>query len=157
MTPHILDNYNAFIGLCISLLSMVFGEHWYLFLLFLILNVIDWITGWMKARMLNKENSLQGIQGIFKKLGYWMMILVAFMTAAGFIEIGFTLHVDLGVTIMLGWFVLASLIVNEVRSICENFVEAGFDVPIVLTKGLDVAHKVINYEKEEDNDEPKKL
>ena len=32
------------------------------------------------------------------------------------------------VVLLLGWFVLASLLVNEIRSICENFVEAGFDV-----------------------------
>ena len=32
--------------------------------------------------------------------------------------------------------------------IIENFVEAGFNVPIVLTKGLEVADKAINQEQE---------
>ena len=47
-------------------------------------------------------------------------------------------------TTLLGWFVLASLLVNEIRSICENFVEAGFQVPEILVKGLEVARKKVN-------------
>lgn len=34
------------------------------------------------------------------------------------------------------------------EKIIENFVEAGFDVPVVLTKGLEVADKAINQEQE---------
>ena len=55
---------------------------------------------------------------------------------------------DLQITTVLGWFVLASLIVNEARSIVENFVEAGFNVPMVLQEGLEVADKLINKENE---------
>ena len=44
----------------------------------------------------------------------------------------------------MGWFTLASLIINELRSIIENFVEAGDNVPSVLTKGLEVAENAIN-------------
>ena len=149
MTQTITDGYNAFVGACIAVLSMIFGEHWYLFALFIILNVIDWITGWMKAKMNNKENSASGWKGVLKKLGYWLMVFLAFITSAGFIEIGKVLGIDLGITTLLGWFVLASLLVNELRSIIENFVEAGFDVPKVLTKGLEVADKVINNEESE--------
>ena len=38
---------------------------------------------------------------------------------------------------MLGWFALASLIINEIRSILENFVEAGYNVPGILISGLE--------------------
>lgn len=71
------------------------------------------------------------------------------MTSALFIEIGKSINIDLGVTTYLGWFVLASLLVNEIRSILENFVEAGYNVPTALTKGLEVADKLINKESEE--------
>lgn len=145
-----MDTYNAFVGAIIAILTMVFGEHWYLFALFLLLNVIDWLTGWMKSRMAKKENSVKGWQGVLKKLGYWLMILFAFLIATGLIEIGGTIGIDLGVTMLLGWFVLASLIVNEARSICENFVEAGYNVPAVLVNGLEVADKLVNKEKEEE-------
>lgn len=146
MSQTITDSYNAFVGMCIAIMSMIFGEYWYLFAIFIILNIIDWITGWMKAKINNRENSVSGWKGVLKKLGYWLMIFVAFLTSAGFIEIGNVIHVDLGITTLLGWFVLASLVVNELRSIIENFVESGFDVPKILTKGLEVADKIINNE-----------
>lgn len=145
-----MDTYNAIVGGIIAVLSFVFGEHWLFFALFLLLNVIDWLTGWMKSRIAGKENSVKGWKGVLKKLGYWLMILVAFAASAIFIEIGNTIGIDLGVTTLLGFFVLASLCVNELRSIVENFVEAGYDVPTVLVKGLEVADKVVNQEENEE-------
>lgn len=144
-----MDSYNAIVGSIVAVLSFVFGEHWILFAIFLLFNVADWITGWMKSRINNVENSSAGWKGVLKKLGYWLMILVAFAASAVFIEIGNTLGMDLGVTTLLGYFVLASLLVNELRSILENFVEAGFNVPNVLVKGLEVADKVVNQEENE--------
>ena len=141
-----MDTYNAIVGGIVAVLSFVFGEHWILFAIFLLFNVADWLTGWMKSRMAGKENSMKGWQGVLKKLGYWLMILVAFAASAVFIEIGNTLGMDLGITTLLGYFVLASLLVNELRSILENFVEAGYNVPTVLVKGLEVADKVVNQE-----------
>ena len=144
-----MDTYNAIVGGIVAVLSFVFGEHWILFAIFLLFNVADWLTGWMKSRMAGKENSMKGWQGVLKKLGYWLMILVAFAASAVFIEIGNTLGMDLGVTTLLGYFVLASLLVNELRSILENFIEAGYNVPTVLVKGLEVADKVVNQEEKE--------
>lgn len=144
-----MDSYNAIVGSIVAVLSFVFGEHWILFAIFLLFNVADWITGWMKSRINNVENSSAGWKGVLKKLGYWLMILVAFAASAVFIEIGNTLGMDLGITTLLGYFVLASLLVNELRSILENFVEAGYDVPTVLVKGLEVANKVVNQEENE--------
>ena len=139
-----VDSYNTVVGSIIAFLTMIFGEHWYLFALFLLLNVIDWLTGWMKSNINHKTNSNKGWTGVLKKLGYWLMIIFAFSIAAGLIEIGNTIGIDLGITTILGWFVLASLIVNEARSIVENFVEAGYDVPKILTNGLEIADKMIN-------------
>lgn len=147
----IIDGYNAVVGTVVAVLSYVLGEHWMLFAAFLLLNVADWITGWMKSRMAGKENSVKGFQGVLKKLGYWLMIMVAFGAAAIFVEIGKAIGLDLGVTTLLGWFVLASLIINEIRSILENFVEAGFNVPAILVNGLKVADKIVNSQ-EEDTD-----
>ena len=142
----IIDTYNAVAGAVVAVLSYVLGEHWFLFVAFLALNVADWITGWMKSRMAGKENSVKGWQGVLKKLGYWIMVMVAFGASAVFIEIGNTIGIDLGITSLLGWFVLASLIINEIRSIVENFVEAGYNVPAILVNGLEVADKIVNKE-----------
>ena len=145
----IINGYNAVMGTIVAVLSYILGDHWILFLAFLLLNVGDWLTGWMKSRLAGKENSVKGWQGVLKKLGYWLMIMVAFGAAAIFIEIGRAIGVDLGVTTLLGWFVLASLLINEIRSILENFVEAGFNVPSILVRGLQVADKIVN--KDEDS------
>ena len=150
MVANVIDAYNAVVGAIVAILSYVLGEHWILFAGFLLLNVADWITGWMKSRMIGKENSVAGWKGALKKLGYWLMIAVAFGSSAVFIEIGKVIGVDLGITTLLGWFVLASLLINEIRSIVENFVEAGFDVPVVLIKGLEVADKAVNHESEDE-------
>lgn len=151
MSQSITDSYNAFVGTIIAVLTMVLGEHWYIFAAFLLLNIIDWLTGWMKSRINGVENSTAGWKGVLKKIGYWLMIAVAFAIAAALIEVGEVIGIDLGITTLLGWFVLASLIVNEARSIVENFVEAGYDVPKVLTTGLQVADEKLNGsdEKEE--------
>ena len=152
MAQSITDSYNAFVGTIIAVLTMVLGEHWYIFAAFLLLNIIDWLTGWMKSRINGVENSTAGWKGVLKKIGYWLMIVVAFAIAAALIEVGEVIGIDLGITTLLGWFVLASLIVNEARSIVENFVEAGYDVPKVLTTGLQVADEKLNGsdEKEEE-------
>ena len=144
----IIDSYNAAVGAIVAVLSYILGEHWILFVAFLLLNVADWLTGWMKSRMAGKENSVRGWKGVLKKLGYWLRIMVAFGASAVFIEIGVVIGIDLGITTLLGWFVLASLLINEIRSILENFVEAGFNVPNILIKGLEVADKVVNKETE---------
>lgn len=145
----IIDGYNAVVGTVVAVLSYILGEHWLLFVAFLLLNVGDWITGWMKSRMAGKENSVKGWQGVLKKLGYWIMVMVAFGAGAVFIEIGKAIGVNLGITTLLGWFVLASLIINEIRSILENFVEAGYKVPAILTKGLQVADSIVNNDSED--------
>lgn len=149
----IIDGYNAVAGAIVAVLSYILGEHWVLFVAFLLLNMADWITGWIKSRMAGKENSVKGWKGVLKKLGYWLMIMTAFGASAIFIEIGKAIGINLGITTLLGWFVLASLLINEIRSILENFVEAGFNVPVILIKGLEVADKVVNKDNKDSEGE----
>lgn len=52
-----IDTYNAFIGAVIAFFSLIFGEHWILFAIFLLFNVVDYITGWMKSKITNRINS----------------------------------------------------------------------------------------------------
>lgn len=141
-----MDAINAVGGTIVAVLTAVLGTHWLLFVGFLVLNVIDYITGVRKSRLTGKDNSAKGVRGVWKKLGYWLMVLVAFLASAIFIEIGKTLGIDLAVTAYIGWFTIASLIINELRSILENFVEAGDNVPAVLTKGLEVAENAVSKE-----------
>lgn len=148
MVNHVIDTYNAVAGGIVAILSYFLGPHWVLFAAFLALNIADWLSGWMKSHIAGTESSEVGWKGVLKKLGYWLMIMVAFGASMVFIEIGEVIGIDLGVTTLLGWFVLASLLVNEIRSIVENFVEAGFDVPKILINGLEVADKIVNKDSE---------
>lgn len=139
-----IDKINATCGMVIALLSYALGVHWYLFIAYLGLNVADGVTGSIKAHFKGQSNSKKGLEGIIKKLGYWVMIMVAFGVGVIFIELGKTLNVDLSFTTAIGWLTLATLIINEIRSIIENFVEAGYDVPKILVKGLEVANKTLD-------------
>lgn len=144
------DKYNAFAGAIVTILTAIFGVYWYIFAAYFLLNVIDWLTGWYRSRKLKKESSSVGLKGILKKLGYWVIIAVAFIVSYVFVHMGTDiLNVDLSFLTMVGWFTLACLMVNEVRSILENLVECGYNVPTVLVKGLAVTEKLINSDEEE--------
>ena len=143
-----LDWYNTAAGMSITVMTALFGKIWFLFALFLLFNVIDWLTGWYKARELKQESSMVGLKGLLKKLGYWVIIIMAFAMPLALVSIGTIIGIDLSFLGLIGWFVLASLMINELRSILENLVEAGYDVPAVLTKGLAVTEKLLN----KDND-----
>lgn len=135
-------------GFLISLLSSLFDEHWYLFLIYLSLNVIDCFTGTIKARVFKQENSKTAFKGLLKKISCWILLLVSFLLSVVFIQIGDIINTDFSVVIYLGWFVLGSLVINECRSILENLVATGCPIPYVLIKGLDITNKVIDNKHE---------
>ena len=140
-----IDRYNAVVGAVVVVLSAIFGAYWYLFAGYLLLNILDWLTGWYKSRRKRTESSYKGLWGIVKKTGYWVIILVAFLVPELFVHVGNDLlGVNLGFLVLLGWFTLAALLVNEVRSILENLVECGYEVPDFLTRGLAVTEKLIH-------------
>lgn len=147
----VIDTYNVVVGGTIAVLSSLFGTFWYLFALFLFFNVCDWLTGWYKSHKLKKESSKVGLAGLLKKIGYWVIVAVAFAIPLAFQALGTQIGLDLSFLQLLGWFTLASLMVNEIRSILENLVEAGYNVPNVLVKGLAVADKLINSKSNADD------
>ena len=139
----IIQKANTLWGVAVTVLAAVFGEFWFLFAAFLVLNVTDYITGIIKAKMAHAENSNKGLQGIVKKVGYWVVIAIAFFIALAFERMGEAVGVNLAFVELFGWFTLATFIINELRSILENLVLIGVDVPPFLTKGLEVAAKAV--------------
>lgn len=113
------------------------------FLVFLMMNILDLLTGIAKAKYLGKENSSSVVIGIVKKLGNWIILLIAFVMPYAVIKLGKMIGINLGITNLLGWFVLLSLTINEVRSILENLIECNIKVPKFLIKGLEVCNKKI--------------
>lgn len=127
-----------------------FGECYgvYLFGIYLLLNILDWLTGWYKARVKKETSSKAGLKGIVKKVGYWVIVLIAFLIPYMFRRLGKDLlDIDLSYLSAMGWFTLANLLVNEIRSILENLIACGYRVPDVLKRGLEITEKVINEKK----------
>ena len=105
MTKTFIDRYNAVAGSVVMILTLIFGTYWYVFAGYLLCNILDWLTGWYKSRKLGKESSKAGLKGAAKKVGYWIIIAVAFLIPALFIHLGKDLlGIDLGFLVLLGWF-----------------------------------------------------
>lgn len=146
-----IDKYNVAVGTAVAVGSAMLGTYWYLFAGYLLLNVLDWLTGWNRAVKLQQSSSDKGLKGIIKKTGYWVIITVAFLIPSLIIGVGKDiLNVDLTFMTALGWLTLTMLIVNEARSILENLVETGYEVPDFLIKGLDVTAKLLKNKADSD-------
>lgn len=137
----LLDGYNLTAGAVLTVIAQTFNRYGAVLATFLIFNVIDWITGTCKARLLGKESSVCGLKGACKKLGYWVLIFVAFMTGHNLMIMGGEMGVGFAAAEYIGWLTLTMLVVNEARSITENLVQMGVAVPAVLTKGLAIAQE----------------
>lgn len=141
----ILGKMNLLWAGVVTCLSGVFGTYWYLFAAFLVLNAVDYITGILKARYTQTENSNKGLKGIIKKVGYWIVIGIAFFVAESFNGLGDVIGINLGFTMLIGWFALATFIINEIRSVLENLVLLDVEIPTWLVKGLEIANEKINH------------
>lgn len=140
----LMDKVNLIGGSIAAVLMRLFGPMWILFAGFCVANVIDWLTGWKASKKEEKESSKVGAKGIVKKVGYWVVILIAFYIAYAFKLMGDMLGLDLWFLQFVGWFVLANYLVNEIRSILENLVRLGVKVPGFLTKGLKITSDLID-------------
>lgn len=140
----VLQKINIAGGVIVATLTAVLGAYWYLFAAFLVGNIIDLITGVWKARVTQTENSQKGAEGARKKVGYWLIIAIAFFIGTAFMDLGKIIGIDLGFTVIIGWITLATFIINEIRSILENLVALDVYVPPFLIKGLKVAADKVN-------------
>lgn len=138
------DKANLVGAAVITALAQVLGKHWYLFVFFLVLNVLDFYYGRRKAVVTNTLSSAKGARGIEKKVSYWVVIGLAFGVSFVLVEMGKTLGVDLGFLVVIGWFTLAVYILNELTSIVENLLVLGVDVPEILVRGLAAARSAID-------------
>lgn len=130
------DTANIIGAAVITALTSIFGTHFQVFVLFLVLNVIDFYYGWLKAKRTNTLSSARGADGVCKKVSYWVVIGIAFACANVLKDIGATIGVNLSFLDLLGWFTLAVYILNEITSIVENLVVLGYDVPDIFVRGL---------------------
>lgn len=103
-------------------------------LVFLILvMVIDYITGMIKAWINADLSSKTGIKGIVKKVCYLLVVCVAavvdWLLASGLQKVGITVEINY----LFGVIVSIWLIINELISILENLATIGVPMPAFLT------------------------
>lgn len=144
------DKVNMIYGFVATIGVAIFGKYWFLFAGFLLLNFVDYLTGYCKAKFYNKnESSAIGAKGIFKKVFYWVVIGVAFFVSYCFVYMGEIIGINLEFVQLFGWFTLATYLINEIRSILENLVEMKVKVPSFLVNGLDIAQKLLDARTQE--------
>lgn len=150
------DKVNMFYGVIVTVGTAIFGKYWFLFAGFLLMNLIDYATGWCKAKFYQKnESSAIGAKGVFKKVWYWVVIGIAFFISFCFIDMGGILGIDLSFVQLFGWFTLATYLINEIRSILENLVEMNVNVPTFLAKGLEITEQLMSAKTEPEESETK--
>lgn len=143
------DKVNMIYGVIATIGVALFGKYWLLFFGFLVLNAVDYITGYCKAKFYKKnESSAIGAKGILKKVWYWIVIGMAFFVSMSFVHMGEIIGINLSFVQLFGWFTLATYLINEVRSILENLVEMNVRVPAFLIAGLDVTQKLLDTKTE---------
>ena len=139
----IFSKNNYWISCIVTFMTSIFGVQGGLFAAYLLLNVIDYITGIMRAKKNKNENSIKGVKGIVKKVCYWLIIMTTFIISYILIEICNKFNINIEFVMFFGWFTLACLAINEARSIIENLVDLEVNVPKFLVKGLEIANKEI--------------
>ena len=117
----IFNKFSTAIGTICTMLTSTFGIEWVLFAGYLLLNITDYLTGTIKAKMKNVENSNKGLIGIIKKICYWFLIGLSFFIPY-----------------------LLMLLGNKMRSIIENLIEIGIKVPEFLKIGLEQYQQIID-------------
>lgn len=139
----IFNKISTTISVISTTFTSIFGIEWILFMGYLILNIVDYLTGTLKAKIKKVESSNKGLIGIIKKICYWVLIGVSFLISYLLMQLGSKLNINLEFIMLFGWFTLACLIINESRSIIENLIEIDIYVPIFLKKGLETYENII--------------
>lgn len=119
--------------LLIALFAAFLGDWNQLLQVFIILMVLDYMSGLFKAYRHRQVNSYLGLLGVFKKLGYLIVI-------SAFFQVGLVL----GEPVLLKNAAIVIFIVNEFVSILENLDELSPKNGNYLPKGIiELAEKTI--------------
>lgn len=143
----LIDGIKSAAGIAVAFMTALFGQYWFLFAGLFVFNIIDLLTRWYCCKFNKAETTV--IKEIIKKIGYWIVIAMAFYIAFVFKNIGNILGIDLSFSVGLGWLVLAGYLINEMRSVLENAVKLGWDAPKLLLKVVRKADDAIDEAEDE--------
>lgn len=117
---------NTIGGVILGICTYIFGGLDKIFLILLTVIVIDYITGLCRAIINKKLNSMIGIKGIIKKIGYLLIVAVSVAIDT------MTNTPNVVRSLVINFF-----IVNEIISIVENWGQMGLPLPDKLLQVLD--------------------
>lgn len=128
----------------ISSVICFIGEYWNLLIILLLLNLIDIIIRIIKARKNKELNIAVEMKGLIKKIYQWLLIILSFIMSTIFEEVGKIINMNFSISVFLGWYVYTFFVINEFKSIIENLISLGCNVPKILMDGLEIANKLIS-------------
>lgn len=117
---------NTIGGVILGVCTYIFGGLDKIFLILLTVIVIDYITGLCRAIINKKLNSMIGIKGIIKKIGYLLIVAVSVVIDS------MTNTPNVVRSLVINFF-----IVNEIISIVENWGQIGMPLPDKLLQVLE--------------------
>ena len=118
----------------------LFGGYDILFKTFLIVIIIDYISGILQAIYNKKLNSQIGAKGIVKKVGYILIVIIA----AAFDTLN-------GNAMAIRNVIIYMFIANEGISILENLSQIGILIPNILKNKLESMGDEVNEQNNKSN------
>lgn len=111
--------------------------------IFILVMIVDYISGVLAAKkdaiehpedIFNGLSSKKGVLGIIKKIGYMLIITIAFLIDYVISSHAQTLMGIKDTKIMFGWITLIWFALNEMLSVIENLGRIGVPIPSFLKK-----------------------
>ena len=122
-------------------------------LVLLVFMILDYATGMVRAWRARELSSKIGVDGIVKKVGYMVLVVVAmgvdYLVYNGLVAVNITVPYNL----WFGLIVTIWLIINEMISILENLSDIGVPIPSFLKKIVKRLKKTVDKEGEIQADE----
>ena len=122
-------------------------------LVLLVFMILDYATGMVRAWRARELSSKIGVDGIVKKVGYMVLVVVAmgvdYLVYNGLVAVNITVPYNL----WFGLIVTIWLIINEMISILENLSDIGVPIPSFLKKIVKRLKKTVDKEGERQTDE----
>ena len=143
MTENLTNIKLSIVAFCTAM-SAFLGLQGVLFVLWVVVVAIDYISGTLAAWLAGEWSSAVAREGARHKLGMLFVVIVAgitdltLATVCAYLPIGFDWPV-LVLPLVFAWYIL-----TELGSILENAVKMGAPIPEWLTKLLTVGLKAIN-------------
>lgn len=96
-------------------------------------NIIDYITGLIASKYRDEQiNSYKGIRGIIKKVCMWLLVVVGAIVDALIKYAAQEMGLSFQIPFIVATLVAVWIVVNEIISILENFVDIGISLPPFL-------------------------